>query len=1107
MPAVDVLNRLYAAEKWSDVEAAATAIVDLCRAQGPQSVAFQNCMDSITTNCRNKKQKRLKESAVCALRALFTKLPKGFMVSLLQQTTLCLDLLSEPNQDIKADCSGALDALFTNLPVEALTRALLPILLDYLQSSIPKGPSRVAALQLISEIVDSAPVQVAAILPEIIPAVEHAMQDVKREVSEEAIKTMTKVCTVLGNRDVEPHIPALIDTMAHPVNVHAVIKTLGHVTFVQEVNGPVLAVMIPLLERALKERRSETIRLTFIVLTNLCDLVVDPKEAVKFLPALFPHLEKAIDIVSSPEAKEKGDIARATMLKAQKGLSIATEAEEKSLVPAEIITIMEDVIAGEDGKVERDEVWTQYAEFIAKNLLGLFKERRFKKETWINIYIVPFLSLFLSAETSANVAVKVFDKLKAIDRATRTDMGSDDEDGHPFVNVDPLHVAYGAKMILNRTVLRLYSGRRYAILGRNGAGKSTLLRKIANAEVDGFPTKEVRTFFLEYRHRDGAIARKTTREYFLTDPVLNVNAEGVEAALEKMAFDPAIRDRPIGTLSAGWNMKVELTKAMLTKADVLLLDEPTNHLDVTNVEWLINYLLAHKEITVMVISHDSKFLDAVATDVIHFERDSTLSYHKGNLSEFVKKRPEAATYYELSDANIKFRFPKPEGLAGLGSSQTRVMLRLRDVEFTYPGAASPQLQNVSVALTMRSRVAILGRNGAGKSTLVKIIREELKPQAGKVYKHPNLRIGYVAQHAFAHIDEHLEETPIQYIRSRYADGNDSEASQLAARHVTDEEQEFMDKQTFATGGTARQQAANPMGRFEKIVGRVQESRKYKYQVKFKDLNSQFNNWIDRDELIKKGFENKVMDFDDWEALRDGLRGRETTTKALRKHLEDIGLDGELGEFTAIKSLSGGQKVKVVIAATMWNHPHLLILDEPTNFLDRDSLGGLAIAIKNWEGAVCMISHNREFIGALCTEEWHVEAGHVTIKSVHENGLDSDFDASASEPPSGAITPARSGASTPVPRSGLSTPSEFLTPTRIANALSDAEAEREIERLAKKGRDRKKLTRNQLKQIDSQVSLLKMAWTNNAANIGKGPIPPDEYFKAQVLAQMQGRSGS
>jgi elongation factor 3 len=193
-------------------------------------------------------------------------------------------------------------------------------------------------------------------------------------------------------------------------------------------------------------------------------------------------------------------------------------------------------------------------------------------------------------------------------------------------------------------------------------------------------------------------------------------------------------------------------------------------------------------------------------------------------------------------------------------------------------------------------------------------------------------------------------------------------------------------------------------------------------------------------------------------------------------------------------------------AAMWNHPHFLILDEPTNFLDRDSLGGLAVAIRTWEGAVCMISHHREFVGALCSEEWHVEAGHVTIKSAHENGHDSDFDASASEPPSGIVSPSRSGTSTPVIRSGTSTPSGYLTPSSIASALSDAEADREqkeMDRLAKKGRERKKLTRNQLKQIDSQVSLLKMAWTNSAANSGKGPIPSDEYFKAQVLAKIQG----
>ena len=917
MPGVDLLNQLYTVEKWSDVEDTAKALVELCKVQGIQSAAFKNVVDSIAKNCRNKKQKKLKESAVCGLRTLFVGLPRGWDAVLLQQTTLCLDLMSEPNNDIKSDVNKALDALFTALPIEALTTALLPILIEYLLSPGPKYQSRVIALQLVTEIVDRTPTQVAEILPEVIPAVTNAMRDVKKEVADEAIKTMTKVCTVLGNRDIEPHIPALIDTMAHPDNVHAVIKTLGHVTFVQEVNGPVLAVMVPLLERALKERRNETVRMTFIVLNNLCDLVVDPKEAVKFLPALFPHLEKAMATISSPEAKEKGEIAMKTMLKAQKGLSIATETENQGLVSADVTKIMDEIISTQEDTLVPDATWKQVQNFISKNLVNLIKERRFKKETWTTVYILPYLTLFFSSSptTPTHIADALYDHYNTLDRLAHG-ANDFDENEKPFVNVDPLHVAYGAKMILNRTILRLYRGRRYAILGRNGAGKSTLLRKIAMAEVDGFPTKEVRTFFLEYRHRDGAEAKKTTRESLLTDPVLNVTEEDVENSLEKMGFEVERRGQVIGTLSGGWNMKVELARAMLMKADVLLLDEPTNHLDVTNVAWLINYLRSHNEITVMAISHDSKFLDAIATDIIHYERDCTLSYHKGNLSEFVKKRPEAATYYELSDSNIKFRFPKPEGLIGLGGSQTRVILRMRDVEFTYKGRPDPSLINVSVALTMRSRVAILGPNGAGKSTLVKVLREELKPQKGKVTKHPNLRVGYVAQHAFNNIDEHLEETPIQYIRARYSDGNDSESSQLSAREISDEEQLEMDTQRFPTGGSERQRKANPMGQFEKVVGRVQESRKYKYHVKFQGMDSQFNNWIDRDELVKKGFEKKVLDFDDWEALRDGLRGRETSTNALRQHLEDVGLEGEIAQFTQIRSLSGGQKVKVVIAGIL-----------------------------------------------------------------------------------------------------------------------------------------------------------------------------------------------
>jgi energy-coupling factor transporter ATP-binding protein EcfA2 len=78
---------------------------------------------------------------------------------------------------------------------------------------------------------------------------------------------------------------------------------------------------------------------------------------------------------------------------------------------------------------------------------------------------------------------------------------------------------------------------------------------------------------------------------------------------------------------------------------------------------------------------------------------------------------------------------------------------------------------------------------------------------------------------------------------------------------------------------------------------------------------------------------------------------------------------EFGTHTRMGALSGGQKVKVVIAAAMWNMPHIVILDEPTNYLDRDSLGALAGAIRTYEGGVVMITHNNEFCSALCPETW------------------------------------------------------------------------------------------------------------------------------------------
>merc|ERR1712070_802650 len=116
--------------------------------------------------------------------------------------------------------------------------------------------------------------------------------------------------------------------------------------------------------------------------------------------------------------------------------------------------------------------------------------------------------------------------------------------------------------------------------------------------------------------------------------------------------------------------------------------------------------------------------------------------------------------------------------------------------------------------------------------------------------------------------------------------------------------------------------------------------------------------------------------DEKEAVAAGLQSKMLTSEGVEKHLMNFGLDKETASHTTIQALSGGQKVKVVLAASMWQNPHLVILDEPTNYLDRDGLGALTKAIEDYEGGVIIISHNREFANAVSQEKWIMEAGRL-----------------------------------------------------------------------------------------------------------------------------------
>jgi elongation factor 3 len=254
--------------------------------------------------------------------------------------------------------------------------------------------------------------------------------------------------------------------------------------------------------------------------------------------------------------------------------------------------------------------------------------------------------------------------------------------------------------------------------------------------------------------------------------------------------------------------------------------------------------------------------------------------------------------------------------------------------------------------------------------MIKLLTGELIPQEGQVWKHPNIRVGYVAQHAFHHLEQHLEKTPNEYIQWRYQGGQDREVLEKATRKLTPEDEKQM---------AVKVECLGQQNCIELLLGRQKLKKSFQYEVKWVNKPHKNNKWLSREYLLDYGFQKLVQAFDDQEASREGQGYRELVPSVIRAHIEQVGLPGDIADNNPISGLSGGQKVKVVLAAAMWNNPHMLVLDEPTNYLDRESLGGLAVAIREWGGAVIMISHNTEFVQALCPELWHIDAGMLTKK--------------------------------------------------------------------------------------------------------------------------------
>jgi len=559
------------------------------------------------------------------------------------------------------------------------------------------------------------------------------------------------------------------------------------------------------------------------------------------------------------------------------------------------------------------------------------------------------------------------------------------EDGREYlVKIDGIILAFAGRVLLRRTDLRLEKGHVYGLVGRNGTGKTTLMNRIDARDIMGFP-QDIKVVYIKHEIVNG---NQTPLQFMRLET--EVGDQLIHDTLTEIGFSEKQLTGLVGELSGGWKMKLSIARAMLQDADLLLADEPTNHLDKKSIDWLAGYFNKQKA-TTLLVTHDAEFMDRVVTDIAHIE-DQTLTYYKGNFSDFRAVKPEVilsiptpeedaaaeaageevkavANEEELAAVDKPINMDNPGGLDGVRGK--KIVMRMEHVDYAYTPGGRVVLNDINVKLTLTSRVAILGGNGAGKTTMLKLLVGEIKPErgVGEVWKHHNLRVAYIAQHSMHHLEASLENTPNEYIQKRFHMGKDKEVTHKSTLELTDEEKE----------------TCTQRGEISEVIGRREKGNQLEYELVKVGRREGDTVWEPLEFLKKPPYKTYVMklveQFDEkMKAYQSGLELRPLTQKEILAHLANYGIDYDLAH-GKIRRMSGGQRSRLVLAAAMWTKPHIIALDEPTNYLDRETVAALAAALRTYKGGVFLISHHEKFVEAVAKEHWKVgpkEAGGPSV---------------------------------------------------------------------------------------------------------------------------------
>jgi len=553
--------------------------------------------------------------------------------------------------------------------------------------------------------------------------------------------------------------------------------------------------------------------------------------------------------------------------------------------------------------------------------------------------------------------------------------------------------------------LELKANRRYGVVGHNGAGKTTLMKEIVNRRIVGMPQDLTCTHVSDERLSEMRKSTLTAFEWLAKEGGFSLEAsKEVEKTFNTVGFPGDLQKEPVAELSVGWRMRLVLCVSMLKKAEVVLLDEPTNHLDEESVDWLSDYLLGLKESSIMVISHEPRFLNKICTDIISYQ-DRKLIYTKGNFDDFIlskgiskddieallagnysldtkkegEEEEEAKIVVERSGP-AKLAFPIPGTLPG-NKSTSRPVVSAENIWFSFNAEKGYMISGCEAKLTLSSRVALCGRNGCGKSTLMTILCSQLSPSEspdgviGEVKRDPNLRMAYMPQDHLTALGPWFDASPYVYLQNRFQNGYDGE---LQKRLIEPQDQEE---------AVRRAELAKQYGKYgnqvDQLLGRTKKGNEFYYEVQWQGLDDpKQNTQVALSTLRKMGLSKVAIACDERLAAKAaGLDQVQITRRLVTRHCEAFGIDEEMCLNRQIRGFSAGQKVRLSLAGLFWTKPHLIALDEPTNYLDVETVDALAKALKHFRGGILMIEPKTEFCERVCNERWIMQDGKLTTEKM------------------------------------------------------------------------------------------------------------------------------